>query len=100
MKRVNVRFVMITLAVLMVSGGVVYLVHGYQTDRYASFFSERAGKAESEGRVADAVQDLNLYLGLEPNDFQAQARLGTLLADARPGLRRFHDARKGLAAAG
>ena len=96
MKRVNVRFVMIVVAVFVVSSGLVYLVHGYQTTRYAAFFSERAERAEAEGRIEDAVQNLNLYLGLAPDDIPAQTRLGSLLADAEQDYAAFSVLEKAL----
>ena len=99
MKRVNVHFIMTTLVVLIVSGGIVYVVHGYQTNRYAEFFRTRSEQAEAEGRAGDAVQDLNHYLGLVPNDAQAQTRLGVLLADAGQDYAAFGNTRKIPAAA-
>lgn len=82
MKQINVRFVMLVLTALVVCGGIVFAVHRFQTRRYADFFSERAATAEAAGNLADAAQDLNLYLGLRPDDDVARVRLGLVLADA------------------
>src|SRR5205807_447564 len=59
--------------------GGVHLAHGFQVQRNARGVLDEAARLEQEGRLAEAANDLESYLGLRPDDAGALARFGLLL---------------------
>ncbi len=83
MRTVNRRFVVIFTVVLLLLGIAVYFVQRFQVRRNARFFYDRALQAQAEGKVTDAIRNLQWYVEFVPTDTEAAARLGALLVDAK-----------------
>ena len=95
MRTLNVRMAAILLAVSVVFGGGVYLLHGYQIKKNASMFlkqadieEERVKKATEEGNswlkqkaLNDTVRCLGWYVRLMPDEVEVRERLGMILAE-------------------
>ena len=81
MKTINIRFLMILLVCALVLGGAVHLLHGYQIRRYGRGFLREAQRAKEQNRPGEAVRHLTFYVSLFPEDADALAELGLLLAD-------------------
>jgi tetratricopeptide (TPR) repeat protein len=79
-RRLNGRFLVIFLgaSLLLVGGG--HFLHAYQVQRNAGTLLERAGQAESDGDLAKALNYFSRYLGFRPDDIDAKARYGLILA--------------------
>src|SRR5262245_60750892 len=83
MRRLNVKLFggLVLGGVLLVA--LLVLVHWLQTGRIAQGMMARVEQAESQGEVAEEARFLGRYLELAPDDLDARARLGKLLADDR-----------------
>lgn len=79
-RRLNVRFLVGLIAIVVMAGGGVHLVHGYQEKGNATALLRRADRAEKEGDVAGAEKYLGRYLACRPDDDAAQARYALSLA--------------------
>jgi len=88
-RRVNVRALAIVVILAALCGGGVYLLHGWQTRRHAVHFLQQARRAKEEGETQEAIDQFNRYLKLVPDDSEATAELGLLLADTAPGRRAY-----------
>ena len=64
MRRLNLVFLAILLAVVAVFGGGMHLVHGFQIRRNASALLDRARRAEAGKDLEKAEQSLSEYLNL------------------------------------
>ena len=64
-RRLNGRFVVVSLLVLVACGAVVHLVHGFVVESNAEQLLTRANDAEQEGREDDAIRLLTQYLKLQ-----------------------------------
>src|SRR4051812_46812773 len=82
-KRFNFRFALSLAGSLAVLGTGTHFLHGYQVGRTAGAMLDRAGRGEDEGRLDQAVDYLGRYVSLRPDDLDALARYGALLADER-----------------
>jgi hypothetical protein len=78
--RINLKAILILLAVVAALGAGDYFLHGYQMKRNARAVLEQAEEAEREGDVALQAQYLRMYLGLVPNDADALGCFGMLLS--------------------
>ncbi|GAB6184689.1 tetratricopeptide repeat protein [Thermopirellula anaerolimosa] len=83
MRTVNRRFVVIFTVSLILLGIAVYFLQRFQVRRNARFFYDRALQAQAEGKVPDAIRNLQWYVEFVPTDTEAAARLGSLLVDAK-----------------
>lgn len=83
--RLNLRLLAIALTVVAVLGGGVHWLHGVQNQRHAAFFLAQAQRDKADGRAPEAVEGFRRYLRLVPDDSDARAELGMLLADRRAG---------------
>ncbi len=83
MRTVNRRFVAIFTIVLVIAGIGVYFLRQFQVRRNARFFYDRAMQAQSDGKMQDAIRNLQWYVQLVPTDTDATARLGALLVDVK-----------------
>src|SRR5947209_3228521 len=84
---VNRKAVVILALACAGLGATTHFVHGFQVKRNSRALFEQALQAEREGDPALTADYLQQYLGLEPNDVDARARLGLLLfgrAKSRP----------------
>ncbi|NMC20496.1 MAG: tetratricopeptide repeat protein, partial [Thermogutta sp.] len=83
MRTVNRRFVVIFTVSLIILGVAVYFFQRFQVRRNARFFYDRALQAQAEGKVPDAIRNLQWYVEFVPTDTEAAARLGELLVEAK-----------------
>lgn len=81
MRTLNVRLFLGLIVGLVIAGVAVYWVHGHQVRRNASVFLEEAQRAKEEGDLRAAVHNFEWYVELVPNDANALADYGSLLAD-------------------
>ena len=95
MKTFNVRFAAILLAIVVIFGVAVGLVHNIQVHRNAKSLLTEVDRAEQQAKEAVAAKDLaaeqkatqnakkylQMYLRLNPRDINARERLGLMLAD-------------------
>ena len=74
-QRINGRFLFISLAIVLVSGLSLHLLHGVQVERNSVSLKERAEAAEEEGDYAKAVGLLAQYLTFREDDHDALLHL-------------------------
>ncbi len=89
MKTLNIRLVGISLACLLALGALVHWLHGFQVKRNAHVFLQEAERAKEAGRLGEAVRHLDWYVRLAPDDVDAVAELGLLLADVSADFRAY-----------
>ena len=66
-KKLNVRLLAILLAVALVTGTAVHLLHGVQVRHSTRLLLSNALQAEESGRPGRAISYLNMYLRFEPD---------------------------------
>ena len=81
--RLNKRFALVLFGSLTVLGTGTHYLHGYQVRRTSGAMLDRARQLETEGQLNLAADYLGRYLSLKPDDTDALASYGTLLADKR-----------------
>jgi cellulose synthase operon protein C len=95
MRTFNVRLAAVLLAILVVFGVGVYLLHGYQLRRNAYMFKREAERSEKLAEEAAKSKDVNArraalrasvsnlswYVRFAPDDMDAMEHLGMMLAD-------------------
>lgn len=82
MKRhINLRALIGVAVVVGVAAVGIYFLHGFQSRRGAGGLLTRAIRAQGEGQRDQAEQLLRRYLSFAPNDVDALARLGKMLAE-------------------
>ena len=72
---VNIRLLLVSLAVIVVCGVLAGLWHHYQSSQVAGTFLQHATALEEEGKWPQAANYLARYLQLEPADTDARLRL-------------------------
>jgi tetratricopeptide (TPR) repeat protein len=77
---VNLRFLAVLLGLTAVFAAVWFGVHRWQVRKHAAGLLEQADSAESQGRPDRAARFLGMYIALSPDDHDARARHGLLLA--------------------
>jgi tetratricopeptide (TPR) repeat protein len=77
--RVNGKAVIILLGTFAALAVGIHFLHAYQLKRNAREVYAQALALQEEGRLAEAVDYLDQFLGLAPGDNEALARLGILL---------------------
>ncbi len=93
----NVRLTLIIFVSLIVSGGGIHLLHGYQVNRHARALKEASDFAEKEDRdLTKAIRLMDSYVRLVPNDRGAEIHLGLLLVEADSYLAAFDKLEEGL----
>src|SRR5688572_14393901 len=80
MKRLNWKAIGILAAVTAVVGTTVHFVHAHQVQQNAHILAEEAAAAEQAGNPAEAADRLSQYLQLRPEDTDARAKRGLLMA--------------------
>jgi tetratricopeptide (TPR) repeat protein len=78
-RRVNLKVLVGLPVALLVLGAGFYVVHAWQVRRNAGMLLVKADQAEAANEPARAVQYLERYLQLLPDDLNTQARLGLLV---------------------
>ncbi len=95
MRTFNVRLAAILLALSVVFGGGVYLLHGYQVRRNAKAFLDQADRADKQAAAAakekdgwheqkarlEAINYLSWYVRLMPDKVDSLERLGLMRAE-------------------
>ena len=79
MRQVNVRLLLILVAVVV--GGItgVYFLHRFQVDRNAGTFVTQARQRIVDGRDLDAINLFARYVNLRPNDNEAYAEFAQIV---------------------
>lgn len=85
MKRLNVKFLVILLAVVAAGAVGVVLLQQFQVRRNADQLVKRAKLRLEEGKQAEAIGLLGRYLSLRPADASAQAQYAQLLLKRAQG---------------
>ena len=78
-RRLNIKVLLLLIGGVVASVVGVYLVHGIQVRRTASYLLVMADRHEKEGEDDKVVTDLELYNGFRPDDVEGLARLGHAL---------------------
>src|SRR5439155_11631968 len=89
-RRLNVRLVASVFFAGVVVSVAVHFLHAFQVRRYATGLLYQAERAEQEGQYRQAINYLNRYTILVPDNAAAQAKLGLLMADYSSRMRAFH----------
>lgn len=84
MRRLDSRFALVLLLVIAVLAGAAHLLHGFQVRRNARFLLEQALVQQRQGDERASSGFFRRYLNLVPEDNDARAQWGLLLADT-PG---------------
>ncbi|WP_165066903.1 tetratricopeptide repeat protein [Paludisphaera rhizosphaerae] len=77
-RKLNVRFLGFLIGLFVLSGVGVHTLHGHQLRRSAGGLLQQAAEAESENDLPKAVDHLERYLGIRPDDSDALARYALL----------------------
>src|SRR5262245_8798459 len=81
MRKLNLKFLIGLITVVLVGGTVAYLLREYQVRRNARIFLAQAEQAESDGNIDKAADYYRHYVALNPPDrTEAQFRYGRMLA--------------------
>ncbi len=89
MRRINLRLLAILAISVAILGVAVHLLHGYQIRANADAFLREAREARESGETGVALHRLEWYLRFVPDDVEAQAELGMMLADRGANHRAF-----------
>jgi tetratricopeptide (TPR) repeat protein len=81
-RTLNVRFLVLTLAVLALLAGAIYALHEYQAVRNAPRVLARAERFLAEKKLDYARRYLDQYLALKPNDIDVRAKRAVLLDES------------------
>lgn len=81
----NFRFIAIVAGLIVAICVPAYFIHGYQVDRLASSFLERADECENEEQWPKAVSLIEQYLRVHPRDTVARIRLARVFGQAVEG---------------
>lgn len=80
MRRLNVKLLLGLLIGTAVTVAVLFVVHWFQTDSIGRALLARAERAEEKQEYRQAVRYVSRYLELKPDDLEARAHLGHVLA--------------------
>jgi tetratricopeptide (TPR) repeat protein len=78
-KRLNVRLLFRAVAVVLVVGTAVHVVHGFQVRRQARAYLLAGEDAAAANDLDRATNQLRRYLAVRPGDLEAQLKYGLLL---------------------
>ena len=78
---VNRRFLIGLIIGLFLLGAAVHGLHAFQVNRQSGFLLEEAHRAQQEKHFELAINRFQQYTKLAPEDVDARAEFGTLLAD-------------------
>jgi tetratricopeptide (TPR) repeat protein len=81
MRRLNVKLFLYCVAGIALATVALVVVHQLQAGNISAGLLYQAEQAEKEGRLKQATRYLGRYLDFVPNDVEARARLGRMLAD-------------------
>jgi cellulose synthase operon protein C len=80
---INLRFLLASLLCFSVVGLAASFVHALQVRRQSAFLLKRARDNSADKQLQTALRDYQLYLQLAPQDAEAHAEFGMLLAERR-----------------
>lgn len=80
MRTLNIRLLLMLLAGVVVFGGIFHGIHLYQSSKLGDAFLRAAERAKAEEDYSGAIQNIQKYIVLKPNDPEALAELGLLLS--------------------
>jgi predicted Zn-dependent protease len=83
-KKLNVRLILWTFAVLLLAGAGVHLLHQSQARDHADLLRQQAGRAVDRGDYARAITYFSHYLAYEPDDAAVLARYAQVLDRLSP----------------
>jgi len=81
MRTINYRVLLILVGCVAVLAPAIYLLNGYQVKQQSNVYLQHAKQAEEAGKLPEAIGHLSRYLGAAPNDNDALAQMGRLLAE-------------------
>jgi len=97
-KRVNVRFLLLLVAILVGGGGLVVALNAYQVSRNAGTLVNQARLKLEEGKRSEALGLFVRYLGMRPGDAEVYSEYAelvleqALMADAtQPDIQRAYN---------
>ncbi|MGC8644391.1 MAG: tetratricopeptide repeat protein, partial [Isosphaeraceae bacterium] len=91
MRRVNFLFLAAIVIAMMVSGGALCALHGYQVRRHVSAMLDVARQAEASGDLDKAARFLTQYVNLKPEDGPTYAWYARIVDEKTPARRRGED---------
>src|SRR5947209_3231235 len=83
-RKLNLRFALWLVVVLVPAGVAVHLLHGYQFRRQASTLRDRGDQALAQGQTTRALALYSHYLGFVPADPDAREKYVRLLDQTAP----------------
>src|SRR5262249_35926056 len=92
MRKLNNKFAIYALSVLVVLSVGVHFLHAFQVKRNLTILKEAANRAKTEHNLEMMVRCLRLYLRESPTDQEALATYGLALADRARGHREYRQA--------
>lgn len=81
MKQVNIRLLLILVAITVASLGGVFLLHRFQVNRNAGSLAKLARLRLSEGKNDEALNLFARYVNFRPTDDEAYGEFATLVLD-------------------
>ena len=78
-RRLNAAFLIKFLAITLVLGVGIHLLHGFQIQRNARHFLTMAERSLEEGKLPQALTYFQHYLSIEPRDVAARVRYALVL---------------------
>ncbi len=79
MKRINLRFLLILVAVVVAGTAGIFFLRRFQVSRNAGNLATQAKARLKEGKTAEAIMLYGRYIGLRPEDSQAYAEYARLM---------------------
>lgn len=77
--RINGRFLLLLIVVVLGLGGATYALHDSQMERNADFLLKMAIETEAKGETKEAIGYLQQYLRFQPKDYDAKVRFANLI---------------------
>ena len=79
MKRINLRFLLILIAVVVAGTAGIFFLRRFQVSRNAGNLATQAKARLKEGKTAEAIMLYSRYIGLRPEDSDAYAEYARLM---------------------
>jgi predicted Zn-dependent protease len=79
-RRLNLKALLVLLAITAVVGGTIVVVHRKQVGQNTRALLDRADRAKAANDLSKEIDYLRRYLGFAPNDHEALTRYANLLA--------------------
>ena len=79
MKRINLKFLLILITVVVAGTAGIYFLRRFQVSRNAGNLAVQAKERLKEGKTAEAIMLYGRYIGLRPEDSEAYAEYAKLM---------------------